>query len=234
MFLRSLRLPFFIAFLALLAGCAAKPQLPVRLSPMALSAAPSQRIGVVLAAVPKASLEVPGANCLLCIAAAQAANASIARHFDTLDSGDLLQVRDGIADGLRKKGLKAVILPDLLDLNTLAETGSSAPNGAKRDFTPLKQKFGLDKLVVVSVEALGVQRSYSAYIPTGAPYAYMRAIGYMVDLRSNTYDWYQPVQVFRTADGGNWDEPPNYPGLTNAYYQALETSKDRLLEAWGR
>jgi hypothetical protein len=234
MFLRSLRLPFLTACLALLAGCAAKPQMPVQLSPMALSAAPSQRVGIVMAAVPKASLELPGANCLLCVAAAQVANASIAKHFDTLDSGDLLQVRDRIAEMLRKKGVAVVILPDPLDLNTLAETASSTPNAAKRDFSPLKQKYGVDKLVVVSVEALGVQRSYSAYIPTGAPYAFLRAAGYMVDLRSNAYDWYQPVQVFRSAEGGRWDEPPSYPGLTNAYYQALETSKDRILESWGR
>jgi hypothetical protein len=135
---------------------------------------------------------------------------------------------------MRKKGLAVVILPDPLDLNALGETASSTPNAAKRDFTPLKQKHGVDKLVVVNVEALGVQRSYSAYIPTGAPYAFLRVAGYMVDLRSNTYDWYQPVQVFRTAEGGRWDEPPTYPGLTNAYYQALETSKDRLLDSWGR
>jgi hypothetical protein len=34
--------------------------------------------------------------------------------------------------------------------------------------------------------------------------------------------------VFKNA-AGNWDEPPDYPALTNSYYQALEMGKDIIL-----
>jgi len=53
----------------------------------------------------------------------------------------------------------------------------------------------------------------------------------MVDLTSNAYDWYMPLNVLKSADG-RWDEPPKFPGLTNAYFQALEESKDQLLRPW--
>ena len=30
--------------------------------------------------------------------------------------------------------------------------------------------------------------------------------------------------------GWKWDEAPNFPGLTNAYFQAIETAKNGLLK----
>jgi hypothetical protein len=27
---------------------------------------------------------------------------------------------------------------------------------------------------------------------------------------------------------GEWDEPPKFPGLTTAYYQAIELAKDKI------
>jgi len=34
------------------------------------------------------------------------------------------------------------------------------------------------------------------------------------------------------ADGA-WDEPPNFPGLTNAYFQALELGMEDFLRPFG-
>jgi hypothetical protein len=42
-----------------------------------------------------------------------------------------------------------------------------------------------------------------------------------------------PLTVMKAADG-KWDEPDRFPGLTNAYYQALESSRDRLLQPFAR
>ncbi|NML42445.1 hypothetical protein HHL11_01705 [Ramlibacter sp. G-1-2-2] len=214
----------------LLAGCATKPQAPVALDTSALSPA-AGKVGVVLAKTPKAALDLPGAGCLLCLAAAQVANSGASGHVETLDVNEFNPVRDQIADALRKKGMQVVVIPDALDLETLAELPGDRDRAAMRNFAPLRQKYGVDKMVVVSLEAWGLQRNYSAYIPQGAPRIYLRASGRMVNLASNSYEWYLPINVARAADG-NWDEPPKYPGLTNAFYQAVEEGKDQLLRPW--
>jgi hypothetical protein len=41
------------------------------------------------------------------------------------------------------------------------------------------------------------------------------------------------VNVYQNSDGP-WDEPPKYPGMTNAYFSALETARDRFLEPFNR
>jgi hypothetical protein len=50
---------------------------------------------------------------------------------------------------------------------------------------------------------------------------------YIVDLTSNNYDWYLPLDIQRSAEGA-WDEPPQFPGLTNAYFQTVEMAKDSI------
>ncbi|HZY15264.1 MAG TPA: hypothetical protein VFE74_01470 [Ramlibacter sp.] len=226
-----IRVALLLATLVLVAGCATKPQQRVQLEPM--KAGDGQKVGVALAKLPKPALDLPGANCLLCIMAAQVMNSQLARHTDTLDAEELKPVQADIADHLRKKGVAVTLIAEPLLLDTLAEVSDDAPNKARRDFTVLKSRYGVDKLVVISFESVGILRMYSAYVPTSDPRAFVRGVGYMVDLRSNTYDWYLPIYVARNAEG-RWDEPPKYPGLTNAYFQALEESKDELLEPWKR
>jgi hypothetical protein len=226
-------LPLLAVAVLLLAGCAAKPQLPVDLAPAAVSTTASARVGIAVSKPPKASMELPGASCLLCVIAAQAANTSVARHVETLPVQDLVAVRDQIAAALRKKGVNILVIAEPLQLETLPDMKTNAPNTAKRDFTSLKAKYGVDKLVLVDVEAFGLQRNYSAYIPSGAPRAFLRGSGSMINLSNNAYEWYLPLALFKAADGA-WDEPPKYPGLTNAFYENLEMGKDRLLEPWVR
>ena len=86
---------------------------------------------------------------------------------------------------------------------------------------------------MIEISELGFERTYAAYFPTGEPRAYLRGSGYMVNLANNTYDWYQPVEVRKGTDG-KWDEPAAYPGLTNAYYQAIELGKDSYIKALAR
>lgn len=51
--------------------------------------------------------------------------------------------------------------------------------------------------------------------------------GYLVNLNSNVLEWYLPINISKGADG-NWDEAPKFPGLTNAYFQAIELGKEAI------
>ncbi|CAN7380695.1 hypothetical protein [Polaromonas sp. LjRoot131] len=211
-----------------LAGCATnKAQSPVSFSPAALKSS-NQRVGVAMTALPKAEVHVNGNICLLCIITANAANSTLNKHAATLTLEDFPSLKDKAVAALRQKGVNAIVIEEPLDIKSLQDTSPGTRNAATKDFAPLKQKYGVDSLLVLEVHSVGFVRNYSGYIATNDPKALVRGTGYMVNLTTNTYEWYLPVYVAKSAEG-KWDEPTAFPGLTNAYYQALEIGKDNFL-----
>lgn len=156
-------------------------------------------------------------------------NSTLAQHTQSLSSEDLPQLKGELAKLLRKSGNDVTVIDEELQLDTLADSGNKAEGVAKKDFTSLQQKYRVDKLLVIEISGLGFIRTYSAYVPTSDPKGWFEGKGYLVSLKNNAYEWYQPVSITKSADR-TWDEPPKFPGLTNAYYQALEMGKDSLLK----
>lgn len=213
--------------LAALGGCASVIQQPVALSSNAL--APSAgRVGVAMAALPKVDTEFPGAGCLLCLAVASATNSTLTAHVRTLPYEDLTELKRQVAAALAKKGVEAVVIDGDFKLDELQKSGGDATNMAPRDFRPLRDKYKVERLILVSVNVLGVWRNYSAYVPTGDPWATLKGIVYMVNLQSNALEWYAPIDIVRGA--AVWDQPPKFPDLTNAYFQVIELGKDAVLK----
>ena len=208
---------------ASLAACHTVPQGHLALAKDKLVAPQSGRVGVAMTE-PAVDLYLPGAGCLLCLAAAAIANQSLNGYSHTLKDDDLLQVKAEIVEMLRKKGIDASAVDGPLDIKDLPKL-DLGPNMATRDFGSFAKRY--DRLVVIDVNQVGFVRTYSAYIPTSDPMATVDATAYMVDLKTNAYDWYERITITKQADG-KWDEAPSFPGLTNAYFQALETGKDRI------
>lgn len=211
---------------ALLGACAAPKQAAVPLSADALSARPV-RIGVAMSAVPKADTHFPGAGCLLCIAAVTVSNTALTAHVRTLPTDDLPSIKDDLAALLRKKGHEVIVIAEPLDIDALPARQDSKPNGAKKDFAALGRQYRLDKLLVIHLTKIGVNRNYNSYIPTGDPQGLVAGAAYIVNLEDHAYDWYRALRQLRSATG-NWDEAPDYPGLSNAYFQAIEGARDAL------
>lgn len=209
-----------------LAACASNPQLPVLFGDHAL-AAQSGRVGVAMTALPKVDTSFPGAGCLLCLATAATANSSLTRHTHMLTGDELLTIKDGIADRLRKKGVDAVVITENLDIKRLKDFSGGGVNIAKKDFRPLKDQYKVDHLVLIDIARLGFVRNYAAYISRGDPIAELDGTLAVVNLATNAYDFYQEINQSKGAEGG-WDEPPDFPGLTNAYYAVIESGKDAV------
>lgn len=210
-----------------LTGCATAPQRSIAWAPTIVGT--EEKVGVVMTPLPEVGTTLPGAGCLLCLAAASIANSSLSAHSKALPVEDLPKLKDRVAEGLRKKGAKVVVIDEDIDVAKLPKAKQKGVDLAPKDYTSLRGKYGVDQLVVISINQLGFERPYASYIPTSEPKAAVTGAGYKVNLTTNAYEWYQPVNVRISAEG-NWDEPPNYPGLDNAYFQAIETAKDTLLQ----
>jgi hypothetical protein len=211
-----------------LGGCAVKPQQPVALNQEALSAK-SGKVGVAMSALPKVDTYFPGAGCLLCYAFASASNSSLTKYAETLSHDDLSALKEDVAAVLRKKEVDVVVIKEPIDLKSLPDVRTDVPTNARKDFSSLRTKLAVDKLLVIDMPLVGYVRMYSSYVPTSDPKATVSGSSYLVDLKTNTYSWYVPIEISRSADG-KWDEPPKFPGLTNAYFQAMEAGRDSVLK----
>lgn len=221
---------FVAASLLLLGGCITAPQTPIEYS-QNTTAAGSGKVGVAMTALPKVDTHLYGAGCLLCYASAAAANGSLTTHAQTLPYEDLPKLKNDVADLLRKRGTDVVVIPDPIDLNLLPSYDKEGPNVARKDFAPLRTKYSVDKLLLIEITGLGFMRTYAQYFPTSDPKAMLQGTGSIVNLKNNTYEWYMPVNVTKSADK-TWDEPPQFPGLTNAYFQVLELGKDAYTKSF--
>ena len=224
----AIRLTVAASILAL-GGCATAPQQPIAFHQDAFNKGQPSKIGVVMTPIPKVDTYLPGAGCLLCYAAAAAANSTLNSYSHTLPVEDLPNLKKQVADVLVKRGLDAVVIDEPLDVKKLPRAHAEGPNLARQDFTALKAKYHVDKLLVIDVELLGFVRTYASYIPTSDPKAEFNGLGYIVDLNTNAFDWYNPVSIVKSSDG-QWKEPPKFPGLTNAYFQTLELGKDGFVK----
>ena len=217
------------ASLLVFTGCATAPQQPIAFSHDSYANGKPVKIGVVMTALPKIDTQFPGAGCLLCYVAAATANSTLTSYTHTLTLEDLPNLRAQAVDVLMKKGINAVAIDNNIDITKLPKSHTDGPNLTKKDFSSLKAKYNVDKLLVIDITSLGFVRTYASYIPTSDPKAELSGTGYIVDLSTNTLEWYDPVSVVKSADG-NWKEPPKFPGLTNAYYQTIELGKDGFLK----
>ena len=185
-------------------------------------------MAVAMTPLPAPDLLLPGADCLLCIAAAVATNSTLNAYAKTLPRDDVATFKDDIAAALRTWGAEVSVIKEDLLLANLKPSSGGTPNLATLDFTALRAQYKVDRLLVVEVAALGMIRPYASYIPTGAPKALIRGRAYLVNLTNNAYEWFKPFEVQKASDG-EWSEPPKFPGLTNAYFQVIELSKDELV-----
>lgn len=224
----KIRIFAVIGALLVLGGCASSPQMPVPLATSTMGAT-AGKVGVALNVVEKADTYFPGADCLLCYGLASAANSTLTAHVIKQPIDDVAQFQADVVTALSKKQTRVVALPKTWKPDTYPKLKSDTPNASEFDFSALKKTDSLDRLLVINVTALGVERTYASYIPTGEPKAFVRGSAYMVNLTNNQYEWFAPIDIRRSVDG-KWDEPPSFPGLTNALVQAIESARNLILK----
>ncbi|WP_334118947.1 hypothetical protein [Limnobacter sp.] len=233
----NFRSMFVLAVAAiLLGGCATPVQQRIDLadSYFLSGKAKEGKVGVVMVELPKPDTAFPGANCLLCLGVANGMHSALNKEVQAFSTAELKPLPYDVVSLLKKRGLDAVLIDEPLKIDALPDLNADdTVNKSRKNFTSLKAKYNIDRLLVVHFTALGVWRSYSAYVPTDLPKAVVVGNASLIDLATHSLEWYLPVTISRAADG-DWDEPPKFPGLTNAYYQVLETGMDVIKKPFVR
>lgn len=210
-------------------GCVSVPQASIPLNKSAVTQQ-GEKVGIAMMSVPKVDTFLPGAGCLLCLAVASAANSSLTKYANSLPYEGVDKLTDTIAQKLKSQGVEVVMIPETINVGKLAAFNrGKAVDVAPKNFQPLRNKYHVDRLMIIDIQGIGFMRTYSSYVPTSDPKAYLNGAGYIVNLSSNVYEWYLPVNILKSTEGA-WDEPPQFPGLTNAYFQTLEVAKDNFLK----
>jgi hypothetical protein len=189
-------------------------------------------IGVALAPHPTGGAHKVGAQGLLDLAINHAMAAELQTHLSKFDLSGFEDVRDGFVQELAKRGMTVKALPGSVNPEEFPKWGGEpAMDGFIQDLGALRQKHGIDVLVLLSVRRFGTIRSYFGFIPTSEPKALFEVQGQMIDLKTNRLIWQTVIQEDEAAVPSPvpWDQPPDYPNLTGALRKAIENGKSFLL-----
>ncbi|QQZ40951.1 hypothetical protein IF690_23520 [Pseudomonas sp. SK3(2021)] len=215
-----------LALLACLAltGCA-NVQQPIALDQQ-FWGAKEPTIGVAITVLPAPELMLTGSQGLLDVAINKGVNSKLSDNVKTWEVRDLDTLPDVIVAKLQAKGYKAKRIIDQIDLKNYKNI-SFREGYMTKDMTPMKAMYGVDRLLLVNVFVTGATRSYYSLVPTSVPMAQVGGQGMVVDLADNKLLWFQPFAAVQAAQG-EWDEP-NYANLSNAFYQAIDSSRQQMI-----
>ncbi|MCH2158473.1 MAG: hypothetical protein MK096_06820 [Oleiphilaceae bacterium] len=218
-----------ILFAITMTGCAVTPKQPIAMDQAFLSNN-EKVIGVIVTPLPEMDMAYPGASCLLCYGTAAAMNSSLSSHADTISLEELEQVKHELISSLSSKGHKALLIEEEIVVKELASFSAKNEQTSDKDFSKLASKHNVSHLLVVDITFAGFVRDYSSYVPVSEPRAQISGTASVIDGSTNAYLWYLPLNIQKNADG-EWDEPDlDFPGLTDAFYQAIESTKTAIKE----
>ncbi len=215
-----------LALAAVLGGCASKAQQPLELD-NALWNERDEVIGVAYVEPPKPYVSMIGNQGLLDIAFNNSMAAGLKRKVDTWDVTSFREVPKQIAEELSSRGYDARAIEQPLQPAQLPRHKAGL-GYASQDYRALKQQHQVDKLILVSLSHAGTVRSYYSMVPTSDPVTQIAGLAQVIDLDDNRLLHYKPIALTRAADG-EWDEGPEFPNLTNAFYQLLDNTEQQMI-----
>lgn len=220
------------AVFVFLSGCATLKQPPIPYDEAKIDPKVS-RIGIApVRIILKPNTLFPGAECLLCAGMAELAHIKLTDHVKNLPIEDLTEVSSIIHDRMQKRGLNTVLVNEIIEPSAFPEVKKKQANFAFRDFSSLIKKYDIDKLLLIRIDMVGIVRQYRAgYFPSGPPKVQISGMGTLINLADGSLEWFLPINVTKGVVG-EWDEPPSFPGLTNAYFETIEVTKDTIINTF--
>ncbi|MHB1222263.1 MAG: putative periplasmic lipoprotein [Gammaproteobacteria bacterium] len=89
----------------------------------------------------------------------------------------------------------------------------------------------VNDVLVMRLQAVGVIRRYSGFIPIGAPEAYCVLKGELIDSTTKEVKWRHLAEV-KLPVNGEWDQPPTFPNVTSTVREAITASRQEILDSF--
>jgi hypothetical protein len=217
--MKSIKFAALGAGALLLGGCAQVAYKPIPLNNTFWQDR-QQVVGVASDKLPEATAHMTGAQGLLDIAINKGNAEKMIERLKTLDVKRAAGIQDNLADALSRRGLQVTKL-QIIESATLPEFKAPAnpEQYAQRDFSGLKSK-GINRLLYVTVQRVGLTRGYYGFIPTGAPRAVFAVTGQLIDLADNRLLWYNAHETTAVI-ADPWDQEPDFPNVSEAVLKNL-------------
>ncbi len=205
-------------------GCA-HVQKPITLDSNYLK--PGKKVGVLVANLPEGSFMPAGQIGLLDYAIISGANGDLEEHLKQVKANDFIQTKNQFLNILKKRGIKAVEIKEIVDLDKLPSNGEKEGFSVK-NFSQIKNKYDINDLLVLRLVNFGVTRNYYGFVPTSGPNGFAAIEGQLIDLNSHQLKWYYRESL-QNAISEPWDEPGlKFPNVSEGVYKAIEQASFAL------
>lgn len=207
--------------IVLLAGCATVPEKTIVL-PESFWQKKDVKIGVAMVASPKGAEHMVGPQDELDRAIARKIDARLASYLESVQPREFGQIAQTFAERLRGMGYTASVIAEPLSSQHAALETKGSTTAVDGILTPIRTKYGIDRLLLLSIDRFGAVRDYFVFVATAAPQATFQVRGELIDLTSNTMLWRVSMAENQNVIPieGEWNQPPDYPNLTQAIRRA--------------
>lgn len=215
--MRCMRYVLILLGLSFLVGCAKQPNVPLADN---FWQDKKQKIAVVTTKSPTPHVYQTGGEGLLDYAINSVANNGLGEHLSSTDLTWYRKLPQNFVTRLKQSNVYAQAYDE--------QPKSGAGHAQYFSFARLQ---GADKLLLIDLEAVGVQRSYYSFVPTGDPKAYCVLKGELIDTNNNQVLWRYKSDILQPIQG-NWDQSPNYPNLTHALENAEALAEQEMIASF--
>jgi hypothetical protein len=181
------------------------------------------RIGVAMVALPKGALHMVGPQDALDQAIANEKGVRLVTRLEGMQPAEFVRVGAVFSSRLRAMGYAVTEIQEPADPGLYQQLRSEAvTSAAPPGLAALASRYGVDQVLLLSVDRFGASRNYFVFVARSAPQALFQVSGCLVDARSAGLVWRVAM-----GDGqnlvpveGEWDQPPDYPNLTQGVLRA--------------
>ena len=150
-------------------------------------------------------------------------------YLQTLNMKWYPKLKQQFVVSFKKSGVKVKTLSEDISTKNFNYLNKNLQQYAKYDYSFLKTRIGVSKLLLISVDAAGAIRRYYGFIPLSSPKAYVSLTGRLINLKNNRILWRYTAQS-TVAVAGKWDQPPMYGNFTVAFNEAVRRAAGELMQ----
>jgi hypothetical protein len=184
---------------------------------------PEAKVGIAIEAMPTPSAHKKGTMGLLDMEISASMNSFLREHLEETDCSPFLNIKEKLAARVHAGGLKPIIIDDFIDVESLPKIKNRKKRTSPTDFSSIAQKYDVDYILLLKMDAVGTVHYFFGFIPMGAPSAYCVAGGLLVQGKTNEKYWSYIMDPGKSQVRieEKWNNPPEYSELDTAIQKAI-------------